>query len=375
MNILYGVQGTGNGHITRAIAITDAMAAYPDLNIDILLSGRPPERIPITARRLLWRDGLTFVTSAGQVQFLKTATSNNVPRALNDIRKLDLDSYDLIVTDFEPTVAWAARLSRRDAIGIGHQYAFRFNVPVRGEDFLNRRIMRYFAPAKRSVGLHWHHFDHPILPPIVDVDTQRERFVEHNKVVVYLPFEDVEQVKSLLKKCGDHAFYIYHPKLRNEDCGHLHLRKTSRETFKDDLLSCNAVICNTGFELISECLALGIKIFTKPLSGQVEQLSNGAALSALDYATVSDNLFLPSIEKWLKSSQAVQVTYPRVQDCLGRWLATGARDSVEELAEKMWRDVEVRRFPQPDAPGTHQVQTRPEPLSAPGNSSQYHRNP
>ena len=56
MNILYGVQGTGNGHITRAIAITEAMAGHPDLNIDVLLSGRSPEEIWSLLGQRAWRD-------------------------------------------------------------------------------------------------------------------------------------------------------------------------------------------------------------------------------------------------------------------------------------------------------------------------------
>lgn len=350
MRILYGVQGTGNGHITRAIAMTESMADMPGIEIDVLVSGRPPEMLPIRAHQFLWRDGLTFITSAGRLNILETAISNNIPRMLRDISTLDIANYDLIVTDFEPVVAWASKLRGRQTIGIGHQYAFRHTVPMRGEDMLNKTIMRYFAPAKHCVGLHWHHFDQPILPPIVDMEVDEQRVVQHNKVVVYLPFEDAGHVIGLLRKLGDHEFYIYHPKLEDRDEGHLHLRQTSRTTFNQDLMSCNAVICNTGFELISECLALGIRVFTRPLAGQVEQLSNGAALSALEYATVSDNLFLPSIEKWLKCSSAVRITYPRVQDCLARWLVGGAAESVEELAEKMWRDVEVRRYPAPDAP-------------------------
>jgi uncharacterized protein (TIGR00661 family) len=347
MKVLYGVQGTGNGHITRAIALTEALtelkSEVENLEFDMVLSGRSPEPLPIEANSFTWRQGLTFITSAGNVQMGKTIMSNNIPRLLMDIRNLDVEGYDVILSDFEPIVSWAAKLRGKKSIGIGHQYAFNFNVPMRGEDWLNTTVMRNFAPADTAIGLHWHHFDHPILPPIVDIEPDIDREIERDKVIVYLPFEDAEQVIAMLKKCPDYQFYVYHPKLVDADDGNIHRRRTSRVTFKDDLYSANAVICNTGFELISECLALGIKIFTKPLAGQVEQLSNGAALSELDYATVTDNLFLPSIEKWLKSCRSVRVTYPNVHECLARWICNGTKESVEELAERMWRDVEVVR--------------------------------
>ena len=81
MKLLYGVQGTGNGHITRAIAVSEALhEASTDAVIDVLISGRPPESLPISARNFHWRDGLSFVTSAGQIDLWKTVTSNNVPK-------------------------------------------------------------------------------------------------------------------------------------------------------------------------------------------------------------------------------------------------------------------------------------------------------
>lgn len=343
MKLLYGVQGTGNGHITRAIALTQALSQFPEVEVDVLVSGRQPEHLPLAARNVDWRRGLTFYTHAGSVQVRQTLTGNNLVRLLMDVNALQLDHYDVIISDFEPVVAWSTRRRGRPCIGFGHQYAFYFDIPMRGNNPLNLGLLKSMAPADRRIGLHWHHFDYPILPPVIDVSVPEKRQIEHNKIVVYLPFEDAQQITELLRRCGDYNFYIYHPQLTDSDDANIHCRKTSRQTFQQDLNDCNGVICNTGFELISECLALGVKVLTKPLGGQFEQLSNGAALQHLDYATVTDNLFLPSIEKWLKSSKSIQINYPSVQQCLARWLHSGAIESTEELAHKMWRDVEVIR--------------------------------
>lgn len=56
--------------------------------------------------------------------------------------------------------------------------------------------------------------------------------------------------------------------------------------FKSDLASARGVVCNCGFELISECLHWRKPVLTRPLAKQMEQLSNGAALETLHYATV-----------------------------------------------------------------------------------------
>ena len=338
MKVLYGVQGTGNGHISRAIALAGELGQYPDVQTELLISGRPPEELSIPVSRINWRSGLTFVVEAGEIRPVKTALCNNPFMLIRDITQQSLDDYDLVITDFEPIVAWAAKLRRRHAIGIAHQYAFRYEVPLGRGGMLDRALLKNLAPAGQYIGLHWHHFNQPILPPIVHVDASPGVKVE-NKVVVYLPFEDQLRVIELLKKCPDYEFYIYSPEHNDSDDGHIHLRKTSRTTFKQELCTAGGVICNTGFELISECLTLGIRVLTKPLNGQIEQLANAAALRELDYATVMDDLGLSYVKRWLSDGEPVKVTFPNTQRCLARWLANGAIDPVEDLAESLWREV------------------------------------
>ena len=262
---------------------------------------------------------------------------------MSEVRGLSLENYDLIISDFEPVTSWAARLRGKKVIGIGNQYAFGHQIPTGHGNPVGKLVLKHFAPVTLGVGLHWHHFQQPILPPIVDVDTQRRHKIVENKVVVYLPFEDQFEVVSILQKCRDFDFYIYSAEHEDRDIGNIHLRKTSRISFKDDLYDSRAVICNAGFELISECLSLGISIFTKPVGGQIEQISNATALEVLAYATVSDRLLLPSIKTWLQCLPAVRVSYPLVQSHVASWLAGGAVTSVEELAESLWREVHVCR--------------------------------
>ena len=74
--------------------------------------------------------GLTFNIGAGRVNYIKTAFSNNVFRFLADILSLDIDDYDVILTDFEPITAWAGKLKGKTVISVGHQPAFRYDIPA-----------------------------------------------------------------------------------------------------------------------------------------------------------------------------------------------------------------------------------------------------
>ena len=108
-------------------------------------------------------------------------------------------------------------------------------------------------------------------------------------------------------------------------------------------MTCSAVIANTGFELISECLAMGIKVLTKPLHSQIEQLSNGAALEHLGYARVVKKITTAECRHWLETAEPVWVTYPKVHRRIAAWLARGQTESLDSLSEELWRKVATHR--------------------------------
>ncbi|MFC6978938.1 glycosyltransferase family protein [Microbulbifer taiwanensis] len=188
MKILYGVQGTGNGHISRARAMAKALLDHPELEVQWLFSGREPDKLfsmePFGD--YWWREGLTFVHREGRINTLATARQLNVGRLLRDIRELPLDDFDLVISDFEPVTAWAARRRGKASLGLGHQYAFNFPIPAPRFNWMARGIMRAFAPVRSSLGMHWYHFGHPILPPIAQPHAQSG---DGDHILVYLPFE------------------------------------------------------------------------------------------------------------------------------------------------------------------------------------------
>lgn len=110
MKILYGVQGTGNGHIARARAMSKAFESH-DVQVDFLFSGRAPEKYFSMEAfgDYQTRRGFTFVTEKGSVNYAKTALNNNLIHFFKEVNQLNLAPYDLIINDFEPVTAWAAR--------------------------------------------------------------------------------------------------------------------------------------------------------------------------------------------------------------------------------------------------------------------------
>jgi uncharacterized protein (TIGR00661 family) len=347
MKILYGVQGTGNGHISRASAMYEALRAYPDAEITWLLSGRDRKLGCGAIPDFQWRAGITFVAENGRINVFKTLRKNNLLQFNHDINTLPLADYDLIISDFEPVISHAARKHGLPVLGIGHQYAFNHKIPLRGVNPVVMGIMQKFAPVTQPVGMHWHHFGFPILPPIVDiVIPSTPPAVRDEKVIVYLPFENPESITRILDANKDHQYFIYHPEVHESDHHNLHFRPISRTGFKRDLLDAGSVITNSGFELISECLHMGKRILTKPLQGQMEQLSNAEALHQLGYATVIDNLDAGRINRWLHDKPvSMQVTYPDVAEALAKWIVGGQRETVPQLADRLWSGCLVNGRP------------------------------
>lgn len=343
MKILYGVQATGNGHISRARAINKYLSQADDIQVDYLFSGRPREHFWDMAAFGDWKccHGLTFVHEAGDLKMIRTMRENKLGQFFKDVRSLDLDSYDLILTDFEPITAWAAKLRKKLCIGVGHQYAFSHSVPRRGADLIASSIMKSFAPVSLGLGLHWHHFNSAILPPIAETHETNEPS-DPNKVVVYLGFEEPSEVIELLDSFDDHLFVYYGNFPQYESRGNLQLKPLSREGFKHDLATAGGVICNAGFELSSEAIQLGKKLLVKPLQGQMEQLSNAAALEELGLGMTMEYLDKSIVREWLKAPEAKRVVYPNVAERIVDWIIEGDwlnEDSRLRMVQELWEQT------------------------------------
>ncbi|WP_281556256.1 MJ1255/VC2487 family glycosyltransferase [Thalassomonas sp. RHCl1] len=336
MKVLYGIQATGNGHISRC----RIMAKYlKQQNIDVtyLVSGRAKEDLfdMEVFGDFQHRQGLTFVTNRGKVNYAATAVNNNLARFIRDIYALDLEPYDVIITDFEPVTAWAGKLRNKTVIGIGHQYAFGDKTPVAGANPIAKMVMKYFAPASISAGLHWYPFDDTIFPPIIDTTLLPGE--QDGSILVYLPFEDQQDVTRLLSQFSGQEFILYSPELEDKTLANVKQRKTCYAGFKHDLTKARGVICNSGFELISECLHLGLPILTKPIQGQMEQLSNAMSLEKLGYARVMHTLDGDTIEHWLTRLKPCQPRHlPDVAKALASWIASGDWQPPTSLVEQIW---------------------------------------
>jgi uncharacterized protein (TIGR00661 family) len=345
MKILYGVQATGNGHISRSREVIRRLKNMGH-DIQVIFSGRDPS--------LLWETevfepydafrGLTFISRRGKVRKTRTALQLNLFQFYRDILSYDTSGFDLVVTDFEPISSRIARRNDIPSIGVGHQYAFLHDIPVKKADPFSMWVTRNFAPTDYPVGLHWHHFEKPILPPIIPVDLKANSPIKQDKILVYLPFELLKDIESLLRPITTHHFFIYCDIASVIDDSQLHLRPFSRDGFLGDLQDCNGVISNAGFEFLSEALYLGKKCLVKPLSGQMEQASNALVISQLKLGMIMPKLNQDAVKEFLEIPPIGPIRYPDVARIIAEWIEEGNWEDVEGLARSAWSLIPLEDY-------------------------------
>lgn len=352
MRILYGVQGTGNGHITRARVMAKALRKQ-DVDVDFVFSGRQQQEyfdMEIFGDYRTYR-GISLATEHGKVSNYQTVKKLRLLQLYKDIKSIDLSDYDLVLNDFEPITAWAAKNAANKGhkvpvVNISHQASFiHQNVPTKNMSWLDKRLLKNIAPADINLGVHWYHFGQTILPPFIEQHKSQCHDKVLNDVLVYLPFENLKEIIEVLNGHHRQCFVVYHPDVKEElDFAAVKLRKPCRDGFLHALHSCSGVIANAGFELSSEALTLGKKLLLKPLQGQFEQSSNAETLSQLGLASVMEGIDEDAIESWLQLDRNESINYPSDPKPVVDWLLQGDYHQPEKLCQQVWQSVSQSHF-------------------------------
>jgi len=343
MKILYGIQGTGNGHITRARVMASCFKKL-NIEVDYVFSGRANKDyfdMQDFANYTSFR-GLSFNTKNGQVKSLQTVKNARICRLIKDIKTLDVKQYDFVLNDFEPITAWAAKRAAIPVVGISHQAAFlSSSVPMFSRGILRKSLIKNYAPADTYLGVHWQPFAENIIPPFIAHHDHGNPVAVMNKVLVYLPFESLESIVDYLKDFPEKEFYCYHPDAQNRSLDNIHLRSPSRSDFLNDLANTSGVIGNAGFELASEALKLGKKLLLKPLNGQFEQGENAQTLRSMGMAHVMNYLNPQALDDWNNAPQNKQINFPSDPEPLVNWLLQKQWHKTQLLHKGLWGSVNL----------------------------------
>ena len=335
-NILYGVNGEGSGHSTRAREV-----------IAHLLSVGHTVRVVSFDRGLanLGKSfdvteifGFRFAYVNNRVRYRRTAAKNllTAPRAarsfLRLMRHADEWKIDVIITDFEPLTCHVGHRKRLPVISIDNQHCLT-NTDVslphkyRRDAAAAKLVTRWMTPHAQAYLVTSFFPVQPrkqntfVFPPILrqEILDTRPSFGDHVLVYVTSP---APQLAAMLQQVRC-PFTAYGFGMEGQQ-GNILFKRPSLDGFLPDLATCKAIVANAGFSLVSEALHLRKPYLAVPVKHQFEQIFNACHIARNGYGAFWEDLSKEKIESFL-------FNLPHYAECLAGY----ARQNNSALLAKL----------------------------------------
>lgn len=248
---------------------------------------------------------------------MKTFQKNSSKDVIKEIKNFPVEKYDLIVNDFEPISAWAARKKEVPVISLSHQSALLSKKSPRPRviDPFGEWILHNYAPVKKYVGFHFEEYDKNIFTPVIRSAIRDAKVLNKGHYTVYLPaYDDKKLVQRLLKGprvkwhiFSKHTKTPYH-------VGMISVFPVSGVDFVESVVTSEGVLCGAGFETPAEVLHMNKKLMVVPMKAQYEQHCNAAALKKLGVPILKKvkKKSIKKITKWIEDSKPLDISFPDV---------------------------------------------------------------
>jgi uncharacterized protein (TIGR00661 family) len=325
-NILYGVNGEGSGHSSRAREVLAHLEAQGhQVHVVSFDRGLKNLAADFDVTEIY---GMGLATVHNRVRYGRTLLRNflSMPQAAKSARKLkrlaEEWEIDLVITDFEPMSCHTGRKLGLPILSIDNQHCLTY-----GDITYPRAYRKEAAAAKMVTRLMTPHADAyfvisffevrarnkktTFFPPILRREVLEARPVEGDSVLVYVTSPAVEVLGVLREVRQNFICYGFGREGRE---GNLWLKKPSQPQFLKDLIGAKAVVANSGFSLISEALHMGKPYLAWPVEKQFEQVFNAYYIGQTGYGAYWDGLTKEKVESFLFNLEAYRENlkrYPR----------------------------------------------------------------
>ena len=315
MKILYAIQGTGNGHLSRARDIIPLLLKKGEL--DILVSGIQADiELPYPIKYRF--RGLSFIFGKnGGVDLVKTYKNSQLKKLYKEIKSLPVQEYDLVISDFEPVSAWACLIKKKECIGLSHQLGVlgKKSPKPKKADLVGKLILKRYAPVTFKYGFHFQSYNLKVFTPVIRKEVRQLEPANFGHYTVYLPSYDDKKILKVLGAAGEvkwHVFSKHTKKAYTKD--NFIVEPISNDTFIRSLSTCAGILCGAGFETPAEALFLEKKLMVIPMKNQYEQHCNAAALKEMKVRVIKSlkKKHIPKIKDWIKSPEKIRVDFPDI---------------------------------------------------------------
>ena len=354
--ILYGVQGDGFGHATRAHSVGQGLL---DRGHDVrfvtnrrattYLGGLFPERVYDIF-------GLCCVYDQGHVDIARTVIDN--ARSLSThyrtcatlTRLFRRFRPDLVITDFEPFSAMLGRLRYGvPVVSLDNQHMLTHCACDHLTRHNTQRLLHYlaaygvirlfFGGAKRYLITTFAKAPvryHPttLVPPVLRQAVYDCTPSTGGYLLAYKGAGgENDEMRRALQRCHRMPIraYGFAPSgaesgwLTREGRGHLSLRTFDTNTFLADLAGCAGVIATAGHSLVCEALHLGKPMLLVPVARQYEQVLNAHNIEKLGYGRAAERLSVSNIESFVDDLDLFRLAIAKRPD----WSLAPVLDAIE----------------------------------------------
>jgi uncharacterized protein (TIGR00661 family) len=310
-NILYGVNGEGAGHSTRAKEVISHLQQKGHtvhvVSFDRGLTNlqRDFEVTEIHG----WR--LAYVNN--QVRYRRTIAKNllGARKTAASVAMLNqlCDGWgiDMVITDFEPLSCHIGHRRHVPVIAIDNQHSIT-NLDValprehRADAAATKMVVRMMVP-RANVYLVTSFFKARLrrpntflFPPILRESILRAKPRTGDQVLVYVTSPAPAIAKLLASVRCQFVAYGFGREGREDN---ILFKKPSLDGFMDDLVNANAIVANAGFSLVTEALHLGKPYLAVPVEHQFEQVFNAYWLEKSGYGAYWEELNRERVEGFL----------------------------------------------------------------------------
>jgi uncharacterized protein (TIGR00661 family) len=340
MKVLYAIQGTGNGHIARAQDIVPLLKSKIDT--DVLISGIQSD-ISSNFKLDYKCRGLSFIFGKkGGVDMYETFLKLKSKKFYDEIQSLPIKKYDLIINDFEPISAWAARKYGIPCVGLSHQSAVidASSPKPKSLDFFGQLVLQHYAPTHISYGFHFQKYSSSIFTPVIRTAVRTALTHQGNHYTVYLPsYSNDELIKHLSKFKNIHwQVFSKHTKKQWVE-NNVTIYPINSEHFLKSMAGSIGVLCGAGFETPAEALFLKKKLMVIPMKGQYEQQCNAAALKQMGVPVIKSlrEKHYDKMEDWLISKDVIDVQYKNETEMIVDEILSNHISSLKDLDCTRWK--------------------------------------
>ena len=314
MKILYAIQGTGNGHLSRAKDIYPELQKYGD--VDLLVSGYQSDiKLPFPVKYQL--KGLSFIFGKhGGVSLFETTKRLKLLQLIKDIYKLPVETYDLVINDFEPISAWACKMRGLPCVALSHQSVVVNSAAPRPKNngWFGRAVLKHYAPFTDHYGFHFKSYDENVFLPVIRKEVQQLESSTGKHYTVYLPAYNAESLIRFLSKIQKVEWKVFckHSKEAFQ-FENISIFPVSNDAFLESLATCKGALLGAGFEGPAEALYLKKKLMVVPMMRQIEQQCNAAALEEVGVPVIPSlqHKYLEKVNEWILNDQSVQISFSK----------------------------------------------------------------